>query len=608
MDASTVDTRKGGASHAAQSFSASTSSTSAQTKTRNRAQRRSFRKAKSNNNNAVSENENSPSVSSTAQRAGNQNWNRPSSALPSIDQVRDRLGTGPMYNIPFPPVVPSVQVQPASAHLLAIRTVERPNQPPVPLPAPGQAHDTSYRRDDGSTPARASVTSGFVEAVAPSTAIYPEYLEETPEYMLHLTALIAEPNTLEKAGYVLNPLSIEDFELKKRCSGCGTTMAKLMRLREMAVEKKEKKASEDRPIKSDHNAGEDKEPSQTEKGDGKCENDGSKTTPKKKVLHCKFHPGTPMGYARGKIWSCCRQPMSADPCSGAAQHIARFYLPGQMQRLWQFYPTPNTFSPDTRAAVAIDCEMGQAASGDSELIRLTLIDYFSSAVLIDSLVYPTVQMEHYRTRFSGVTSGDMESARKQGTCILGRDSARFAMWKYVGPQTVVVGHSAHNDLESLRWIHPTVVDTHIIESLLEKEKKSESKKDGKETTKKDQAAPPAKKSDGNEHEAEHQLDKEQGQKTGTGSKEPEEPSNPRANSDETRPDKAKQGRRKMRIKGSGTLSLKTLARERLGRDIQNAGNKGHDSLEDALAARDLVHWHIVNRGKVGLGDGQGAVV
>ncbi|KGM91817.1 uncharacterized protein PADG_12134 [Paracoccidioides brasiliensis Pb18] len=48
-------------------------------------------------------------------------------------------------------------------------------------------------------------------------------------------------------------------------------------------------------------------------------------------------------------------------------------------------------SSDIRTAVAIDCEMGQGASGDSKLIRITLVDYFSSAILIDNLVYPSVK-------------------------------------------------------------------------------------------------------------------------------------------------------------------------------------------------------------------------
>jgi RNA exonuclease 1 len=40
-----------------------------------------------------------------------------------------------------------------------------------------------------------------------------------------------------------------------------------------------------------------------------------------------------------------------------------------------------------------------------------------------------------------------------------------------------------------------------------------------------------------------------------------------------------------------SLSLKKLMKECLGKDVQT-GKKGHDSLEDAIAARDLVHWQI----------------
>jgi hypothetical protein len=50
----------------------------------------------------------------------------------------------------------------------------------------------------------------------------------------------------------------------------------------------------------------------------------------------------------------------------------------------------------------------------------------------------------------------------------------------------------------------------------------------------------------------------------------------------------------VRVKSSGALSLKTLTMARCGRDIQKAGKRGHDSLEDAIAARDLAHWNIVN--------------
>jgi RNA exonuclease 1 len=190
--------------------------------------------------------------------------------------------------------------------------------------------------------------------------------------------------------------------------------------------------------------------------------------------------------------------------------------------------------------------MGTAESGDSELIRVTLLDYFSGQVLVDNLVHPDVPMLHFNTRISGVRRIDIDLARRAGTCFYGRDSARNAIMKFVGPSTVVVGHSVQHDLTSLRWIHPNIIDTYILESTL-------NDKAEKETT----------------------VPLESTLELLT-------LSDVKINSAE--------GRQK-RPKGSGPLSLKTLSKVKLGREIQS-GRNGHDSAEDALAARDLVHAYL----------------
>ncbi|KAF5024259.1 hypothetical protein F66182_3668 [Fusarium sp. NRRL 66182] len=182
----------------------------------------------------------------------------------------------------------------------------------------------------------------------------------------------------------------------------------------------------------------------------------------------------------------------------------------EMSNRWQYSATPASTRKDARKAVVIDCEMGTAASGDCELIRLTLIDYFSSRVLIDKLVWPDVPMSHLNTKWSGVTWKLMREARNGNRCIFGRNNARALIWKFVSPETIVIGHGASSDLTALRWIHPRVIDTLIVE--------------------------------GNNH----------GSTTG--------------------------------------LSLKKLAEKRLQRIVQKG--KGHDSLEDAIAARDLLHWNV----------------
>jgi RNA exonuclease 1 len=108
--------------------------------------------------------------------------------------------------------------------------------------------------------------------------------------------------------------------------------------------------------------------------------------------------------------------------------------------------------------------MGTAASGDPELIRVTLIDYFSEEVLVDNLVDPDVRMQHLNTRYSGVSWADLKNARIKGVCLSGKSGARQAIWKYIGTDTIVVGHGLSNDMRSLRWIHTTVVDSLLVES------------------------------------------------------------------------------------------------------------------------------------------------
>jgi RNA exonuclease 1 len=180
-----------------------------------------------------------------------------------------------------------------------------------------------------------------------------------------------------------------------------------------------------------------------------------------------------------------------------------------------FYRTPHppfASTPDTteREAVALDCEMGIDKSGESQLIRLTLVDFFTGEPLIDSLVKPSIPMARYNTRYSGVNAADMRRAEESGSCIRGRDEARKRIWSYVGSETVVVMHAGENDLAALRWIHGAVVDSLLLERYA--------------------------------------------------------------------------------IPVEGGRSLKNLLSRRLGREIQK-GEKGHCSFEDAMACRELVHWH-----------------
>lgn len=213
------------------------------------------------------------------------------------------------------------------------------------------------------------------------------------------------------------------------------------------------------------------------------------------------------------------------------QHTAIEYAPGELEREWTLYATPAYYSTRyPRKAVALDCEMGVSVYGEPELVRISLVDFFTGEILIDSLVYPRVRLLHLNTRYSGVTRGMLEGARQRNQCIRGgRDGAREQVWRYVGQETIVVVHGGSSDLLALRWKHERIIDTFVVEGR-------------------------------------RRQKQQQQQTTASAAGETAEAA-------------------------MGGRSLKHLAEAMLGVSIQR-GRQGHDSVEDAMARRWLVDWYV----------------
>lgn len=250
---------------------------------------------------------------------------------------------------------------------------------------------------------------------------------------------------------------------------------------------------------------------------------------KKKTAVCQFHTGRVMD----KHFTCCQEHVSTPGCVEMDQHTPVEYAKGELEMEWILYATPTKpmkwWNP--RMAVALDCEMGVSIYGEPELVRISLVDFFTGEILIDSLVYPRVRLQHLNTRYSGVTRGMLETARKRKQCIMGgRDAARALVWRYVGRETIVVMHGGQSDMMALRWIHDRVIDTFVVEGWRRAAA----------------AAAEAKKS-------EAELEKKEGT--------------------------------------PGGRSLKHLTETILGAQIQQ-GRGGHDSVEDAMACRWLADWYV----------------
>ncbi|KAL0467463.1 hypothetical protein QR685DRAFT_448947 [Neurospora intermedia] len=345
------------------------------------------------------------------------------------------------------------------------------------------------------------------------------------EYMQYLTKLIPSTPDLIKAGFVVGPLTQTELQAKVKCKNCHKRCTK-----------------PDRPPRGRNtsHAGEGS-------SDGSFANDitdqqaGTSNTDYK-----------------------CRLRSHGKPLDEGKQTESTGTSTAQ--------PSPSQF----RTAVAIDCEMGVSTDFESELIRLSLIDYFSGQILIDRLVRPNVPMQHMNTRYSGVTRQDLQNAIRNGTCILGGlEEARKEVWKFVGPQTVVVGHSVRNDLSALRWIHKRCVDSLVVEEGVRKQMKEKEEEEEKEK------------------EKEREKQKEERLLEISLHCGPEMAEETRRMMEEEEI-KEKEKIKKMRGKrGEDGMSLKALTKKKLGRVIQDGGKKGHDSVEDAVAARDLIHHHIL---------------
>lgn len=112
--------------------------------------------------------------------------------------------------------------------------------------------------------------------------------------------------------------------------------------------------------------------------------------------------------------------------------------------------------------MVIDCEMVGVARGRSELICISVVDYFTGAVLLNKLVYPAERVVKWRSNIHGITSVTMQAALSNGQALVGWESARQELWKLIDDSTILVGHALQHDLDILRIIHHRVVDSAIL--------------------------------------------------------------------------------------------------------------------------------------------------
>ncbi|TAQ88078.1 hypothetical protein B7494_g3627 [Chlorociboria aeruginascens] len=204
---------------------------------------------------------------------------------------------------------------------------------------------------------------------------------------------------------------------------------------------------------------------------------------------CNYHFGKPYWQDRSatdpkakreKKYRCCGQSIGDSPgCTQSESHVFKITETKRLASVLNFANTPENDEISSENPVCIDGEMGYTVYG-LELVRLTATSWPSGSELLDVLVRPVGQILDLNSRYSGVWPKDMQEAipwnadpqtttrktepdTRRKLCIVPSPAAaRSLLFKHLSPQTPLIGHGLENDMNALRLIHPTIIDTALL--------------------------------------------------------------------------------------------------------------------------------------------------
>ncbi|EEA19937.1 RNA exonuclease 3 [Talaromyces marneffei ATCC 18224] len=201
---------------------------------------------------------------------------------------------------------------------------------------------------------------------------------------------------------------------------------------------------------------------------------------------CTYHPGKvfrPSRKATDHItggqteayFPCCNETVGTSAgCTKAEHHVFKVSDPKRLAAVLQFEETPSHADGQSRGPVTFDCEMGYTTLG-MELIRLTALSWPQGDTLLDVLVKPIGEILDLNSRYSGVFPEHFASAipyakppppKEPGEgkmqVVDSPAAARSLLFDLIDPSTPLIGHAIDNDLNVVRIIHPTIIDTVLL--------------------------------------------------------------------------------------------------------------------------------------------------
>jgi hypothetical protein len=178
-------------------------------------------------------------------------------------------------------------------------------------------------------------------------------------------------------------------------------------------------------------------------------------------------------------YPCCNKNVGSVGCAEADSHVFKVTDKKRLATVLQFEHTPPNANP-LQFPVSFDCEMGYTTLG-LEVIRVTAVSWPEGKPLLDVLVRPFGEILDLNTRFSGVSIKQFTEAPEydfatpnpvpeptdsNGPPVLQKVSspiaARQLLFHLISPETPLIGHAIDNDLNTLRIIHPVIIDTVLL--------------------------------------------------------------------------------------------------------------------------------------------------
>ena len=178
---------------------------------------------------------------------------------------------------------------------------------------------------------------------------------------------------------------------------------------------------------------------------------------------CRFHPLKKIynRETRCHHFPCCGETTNSVSflrlgCKTSLHHVFRGESYSDLCKISKFSSTAHIDGVEN--VLSLDCEMAFTSLG-YEMIRLTIVDFFTGETLFDHVIQPVGEIVDLNSDFSGVHEIDRTK------CPTYREAIdMFLSEKLINKNSILIGHGLENDLNVMRIFHNKVIDTAVLYS------------------------------------------------------------------------------------------------------------------------------------------------